>query len=200
MQITPTRTTWDRTPCEGYAITQAVRGGLLRGGHTMGLFDNEEWRTIPDFPNYQVSDMGRLRNRRRLLGPTNSGRKCANGTWYQWTTICNKTQKKRVGVHQLVALCFIGPLPDGFQVDHKNSIRSDNRRENLRYLPSKLNAAMHDAPNGESVNHAKLSEKDVLDIRARYESGELQRTIAKDYGLHRSTVGSIVTKTTWRHI
>jgi hypothetical protein len=37
-------------------------------------------------------------------------------------------------VHSVVAESFIGPIPDGCEVDHMNGVRSDNRADNLRYL------------------------------------------------------------------
>lgn len=36
-------------------------------------------------------------------------------------------------VHRLVMITFVGPLEKGYEVDHKNRIRTDNRLENLRY-------------------------------------------------------------------
>jgi HNH endonuclease len=41
---------------------------------------------------------------------------------------------KTVKVHQWVARTFLGPLPDGHEVDHRNRLRWDNRPSNLRYL------------------------------------------------------------------
>ncbi len=37
-------------------------------------------------------------------------------------------------VHRLVAICFIGPRPEGCGVNHKNGIKTDNRLDNLEYL------------------------------------------------------------------
>ena len=39
-------------------------------------------------------------------------------------------------VHQIIALCYLGVKPDGYQVDHINNIKTDNRLENLQYLPT----------------------------------------------------------------
>jgi len=47
-----------------------------------------------------------------------------------------KTGKvKKPYVHGVIALCYLGEKPDGFQVDHINNIPTDNRLENLQYLP-----------------------------------------------------------------
>ncbi len=47
--------------------------------------------------------------------------------------------KQRVPVHVLVMMAFVGPRPNGFDIDHINRIKTDNRIENLRYAPRGLN-------------------------------------------------------------
>lgn len=42
-------------------------------------------------------------------------------------------------VHTLVAEAFMGPKPEGTDIDHINFKRDDNRLENLRYLASSIN-------------------------------------------------------------
>ena len=39
---------------------------------------------------------------------------------------------KRYRVHRLVAQTFLGEIPEGYQVDHLNRVRDDNRVENIR--------------------------------------------------------------------
>jgi hypothetical protein len=52
-----------------------------------------------------------------------------------------------------------------------------------------------------SLNHqAKLTEDDVLDIRATYAFGALQSDLAKEYGVHFGTISSIVLRDSWRHL
>lgn len=47
---------------------------------------------------------------------------------------------KRYGVHRLVVETFIGPIPEGYEVDHLNRNPQDNRCENLRIVtPSQNN-------------------------------------------------------------
>lgn len=90
----------------------------------------EQWKVIPEYPGYEVSNRGRVRSVNRVL-------KAA--TWsilpYQLVSIkhgATGTFKQRK-VHQLVAEAFIGPRPAGQDVRHLNGDHRDNRAENLAY-------------------------------------------------------------------
>jgi hypothetical protein len=83
------------------------------------------WKKIEG--GYEVSDEGQVRNSRGwILKP-------GNQHGYHSVILCT-TEKKHVYVHRLVAETFLGPCPEGKEVDHKNNIRNDNRLENLQYL------------------------------------------------------------------
>jgi hypothetical protein len=82
------------------------------------------WKKIEGYPGYEVSDQGDLRNSRGwILKP-------ATVRGYKLIVLT----KKHFYIHRLVAAAFLGPCPEGKEVDHKNNIRSDNRLENLQYL------------------------------------------------------------------
>jgi DNA-binding transcriptional regulator YiaG len=53
-------------------------------------------------------------------------------------------------------------------------------------------------PRGQKVNHAKLTEQDVLEIRAI--NGMSQQAIADQYGVSQNAIGHIVNRKTWAHI
>ena len=83
------------------------------------------WKKIEG--GYEVSDQGEVRNSRGwILKPQN----CRG---YQRVRLYNDT-KKYVLVHRLVTAAFLGLCPEGKEIDHINSIRTDNRLENLQYL------------------------------------------------------------------
>lgn len=69
---------------------------------------------------------------------------CKNAQGYMVVCMARKTYK----VHRLVAQTFIQyPIPEGYQIDHRNRIRDDNRLENIRIVtPSEnqRNTAQHD--------------------------------------------------------
>ena len=101
----------------------------------------EIWKTIEDYPNYMVSNMGRVKrlvgfkcNVERFL----TGQKDKDG--YILLCLSKDGSIKRYRVHRLVAEAFV-PNPDNKpEIDHINTDRSDNRAENLRWATRKENA------------------------------------------------------------
>lgn len=61
------------------------------------------------------------------------GHKQKNG--YMYVTVCGK----QILMHRFVWEAFNGEIPDGMEIDHINTIRSDNRLENMRLVTSKEN-------------------------------------------------------------
>jgi hypothetical protein len=90
---------------------------------------NEIFLIINDYPNYEISNKGRVYNNKTgvLLKP----RKDANG--YYYVNLCKNGKQKHFCIHRLVAIAFI-PNPKNLPcIDHINRIRTDNRLENLRW-------------------------------------------------------------------
>lgn len=53
---------------------------------------------------------------------------------------------------------------------------------------------------GEAHGMAKLTEQKVREIRSRHAAGELQRELARAFGVSRSAIGLIVHRLKWRHV
>ena len=49
-----------------------------------------------------------------------------------YLTVGVKRTKKIMRVHRLVYETFVGEIPNGYEIDHINTVRDDNRLENLR--------------------------------------------------------------------
>ena len=48
--------------------------------------------------------------------------------------------------------------------------------------------------------HRFFEVEDIHDIRARYAAGELQKSIAEDYGVHQTTISDIIVGHTYRDV
>lgn len=98
---------------------------------------SEYWIEVKGHPRYMVSTMGRVkcldyygRGKKKILKPC-----LRNKKGYLSVNI----DKKRMNIHRLVLESFI-PNPEGKpEIDHINTIKTDNRIENLRWVTHKEN-------------------------------------------------------------
>lgn len=110
---------------------------------------NEQWRQIPGWDYYEVSDQGRIRaarsKRLRKLDKDRHG--------YPVIKLCaGRGMRRKIAVHQLVLAAFVGPRPPSCEVRHLNDIRDDNRLSNLAFGTRSEN--MYDAVRNGSHNRA----------------------------------------------
>lgn len=95
----------------------------------------EHWKLIEDYPNYEVSDMGRVRNTKtgRVLRPGRD--KCG----YRYVLLCKEGKSKIFRVHRLVANAFILNLENKPYINHINGDKTDNRLDNLEWCTQSEN-------------------------------------------------------------
>lgn len=86
----------------------------------------EIWKPVRDFPSYDCSNYGRIRNIRtqRIL------KTHINERGYESTTLMRNNEPYTVRVHRIVAETFLGDHPD-LDVRHKDNDRSNNHIDNL---------------------------------------------------------------------
>lgn len=90
----------------------------------------EEWRDIEDYPNYEVSNIGRVRNKttKYVLKPQKF-----MGKKYYYVCLSNNGIQKKERIHRLVATAFI-PNPKNLpEVNHKDEEPSNNFVDNLEW-------------------------------------------------------------------
>ena len=68
-----------------------------------------------------------------------------------------KNNKGHHFVHNVIALCYFGEKPQGYQTDHINSIKTDNRLENLQYITQQQNIQKIKTINGRNVKGYRLT-------------------------------------------
>lgn len=95
----------------------------------------EIWKTFTENPNYEVSNLGKVRNitSKNCLKPKNNGR------GYLYVDLYNHMKHQRYYIHRLVALTFI-PNPKNLpQVNHIDANKSNNIQSNLEWVTAKEN-------------------------------------------------------------
>jgi len=95
----------------------------------------ERWKEIIDFDKYEVSNLGKVRNKKttRILST-----KLQNG--YSCVSLCDSEGKvKRRGIHRLVGLAFVDNLHNKQVINHKNGDKLDNNADNLEWVTQKEN-------------------------------------------------------------
>lgn len=164
------------------------------------------WRTVPGYPAYEVSVDGIVRRcqgwrcpRNRILVPFIR----PNG--YAQILLYQGGKRRRFGVHQVVALAFLGPKPSPqHEVAHLDGQRLNNHVSNLAWLLHSENERHKDLHGtrlrGSQIGNAKLVESQVLLIRQALATGSRQCVLAQAHGVSDSTVSLIARAKTWRHV
>lgn len=91
----------------------------------------ETWKVISEFPRYEVSDEGNIRQvaTKKLM----KVHEMSHG-YISLNLSLGRGIKRRVLVHRIVAAAFCSGYTAGYEVDHINGDKSDNRAFNLRWV------------------------------------------------------------------
>ena len=104
--------------------------------------EEEIWKPIKDFEGYyEVSNIGRVRSLNyKRTGKGKILKNIEDYKGYLEVVLTKNGKRKQFKVHRLVAEAFI-PNPENKPcIDHINTIKSDNRVENLRWVTYKENS------------------------------------------------------------
>ena len=98
----------------------------------------EKWKTIAEFPKYQISNLGRVKSTKR--GTEYILNQYMDRYGYMYVRIFNIEHKcVNKKVHRLVAQAFLGNYSPILQVNHINEIKTDNSVSNLEMCTNKYN-------------------------------------------------------------
>jgi len=78
--------------------------------------------------NYKISDSG------CVLKDNNEIPQSNNGLGYMFVRLMQNGKRKNKYVHRLVYETFVGKIPKGFEINHINHNKSDNRLCNLELV------------------------------------------------------------------
>jgi hypothetical protein len=168
----------------------------------------EIWKKANGYSNYEVSSLGRLKTynwkgtkKEAILKPA------LDKSGYLRTVLkSDEGISKTIKVHRVVLNTF-NPILEVMEVNHINGIKNDNRIENLEWVTRQQNI-QHCIDNnlqyvlkGEEIGNSKLTEIDVIYIRANFKPRIITRNyLAKKFNVTEATIKDILQKRTWKHL
>lgn len=158
---------------------------------------NEVWKTVKGFEDYEVSNLGRVRNVDTGLEVKPSD----NGIGYQRVSLKANGRRVSMYVHRAVATAFIANPNRYPTVNHKNLHRSDNGVQNLEWCSYQQNN-LHGRHFG-SVQKSRqgirgLTNEEAARVRAMYDDKiASQRELARQFGTHQRVIWNIVNNRTY---
>lgn len=90
-----------------------------------------------DFKNYDIDAQGKIINlkRNKELNPT------LDSSGYLQTKLYKDGVAYSLKIHKIIYITFNGEIPQGYEIDHINGDKTDNRLENLRCVTHKENCS-----------------------------------------------------------
>ena len=166
-----------------------------------------EWRSVPNWPEYEVSEFGHVRRRLRGGSPiAKVGRELRPSPGlYAHVYLHGKAGKRHISIHRLVALAFLGEPPSrAHQVAHNDGNPRNNHYTNLRYATPRENNAdkiRHGTlPRGEKAGPSKFTGTMVRQVRVLAAKEVPQEIIAEIFETLQSHIGRIVRQELWGHV
>lgn len=179
----------------------------------------ELWAWISGYEGfYEVSSFGLLRTWRVKGNKQGVLRKEAaqmspgkNSNGYRTVRLAKNKKATTLKIHSLVAETFIGPRPDGTEINHKDGCKTNNRVENLEYVTRSENqkhayrlglktVAVYEPDRGEDGSNAILTTDQVIEMRRLRKEGMLFRQLAKRFGVSFVCAWDAVKGKTWKHL
>lgn len=172
-------------------------------------FEVEIWKPVPGFDGrYEASNKGRVRcvqagkgwlKHTRIISPFVQ----KNG--YRRLVLWSGKGQHSIGVHQVVAMAFIGPCPDGCEVNHIDCDKTNNCPENLEYITHRENMKhARRANRWDSEAHRaavqrmrRLTDEQVREIRV---STSTQRELGRRFGISQEAINCIKSRKTYRDV
>lgn len=132
----------------------------------------ERWMPVPNHPDYEVSDYGRVRSVDRMkvytrrdqysgdmlsISRRHRGKILQPGTVKSGHQLVVLTRGNPCFVHALVLTAFVGPAPEGTECCHWDDDPANNHLTNLRWGTRADNMADYERNHGhrQSVRHAR---------------------------------------------
>ena len=113
----------------------------------------EEWRHVKGFMMYEISNHGRLRRasymqvykngKFKIYEPYVHSETNAKGDYFRVILRGSRHRRRSCYIHRLVWEAFVGEIPKGYIVHHKDGNRQNNSLSNLQLVTTKEHHDIH---------------------------------------------------------
>ncbi len=150
------------------------------------------WKSIPDWPEYEVSTLGRVRRDGRILNLY--APKCG----YLKVTLCARGIRRDRQVAELVLTTFRTARPStNYEASHENGNRIENRLSNLSWKTARRN---REDKYRHGTSLSKLCEEQVKEIKLELAKGTSANELSRRFSIHNDTIGRISRGQSWKYV
>lgn len=182
---------------------------------------DEIWKVIPEFNDYEVSNLGNIRSLDRVKKINSSNqfnqfqfeiklkginlKKQIDKDGYYYVKLRKNSQQHKFFIHQLVMITFVGKPDTDQQVRHLDGNNINNNLNNLKYGTAKENANDRELHGhtlrGSQTFQSKIDEELAVIIKKNIKSKCLKRKeFCEKYNVSVNIYKDIQRNKTWKHI
>jgi hypothetical protein len=172
----------------------------------------ERWIPVVGYEGlYEVSDAGRVKSlvpskKRPIAGHVLTPKRSGQG--YLCVALYRHGKPTTITIHQLVMRAFVGAVPDGMNVNHRDGKKKNNLLSNLEYVSYSENSRhalskglSHPvSPRGQANGNASITETQAISIAQQLHAGERPCNIAREMGISAWPVYDIKARRKWQHL
>lgn len=159
-----------------------------------------EYKPVVGFEGYIVSSEGEVFSLKLGTKTKRKATNCSKG--YARMDLYGNGKRSSLKVHRIVAQAFLPNPENKPQVNHINSVRDDNRLENLEWVTASENTihgVIHGAiAQGQDTYGAVFTNDQVLAIYHRLMAGEKSPDLAVEFGVQYQIIDGIRSKSTYK--
>lgn len=177
----------------------------------------EIWKTIPQYPYHEASNMGNIRSISRPVKHSRTGNlflkkgkvlaKRKNNCGYLRVGLASDGLVKWELVHRLVANAWIPNPKNKRTINHKDADKTNNCKANLEWNTHKENIK-HAKDNGlrnpakgiQFKTRVKFDESSIRIIRECFSAGYKHENIAHYFNVSRPTITRVINRVIWSHV
>lgn len=164
--------------------------------------EQEIWKNIRQYPNYEISNTGKIRNKKfkRFLHPTTTVK------GYKQVELFRNGIGKTILLHRIIAKEFVCGYKKNLFINHIDGNKTNNLPENLEWVTLAENNTHAWKTGlrkefGENSNLSRLKKEQVMNIRKEYVPYHgSYADLGRKYGITPEHVSNIIRKKLWKRL